>query len=194
MADLTVESTYFEKPGPVNTDKALKIAKKYAKEHDIKDIVIASTTGGNAEKALEVFDLDTRNVVIITHSYYFKGSGTRQEFPEDKIKELENSGLKVYSGTHSMSGIERNVRKTFNQWCFVDLYAKYLREQFSQGTKVCMEIASMAVDGGLIDSLDEDVIAIGGAGRGADTVCVIKPAPTSEFDKLRVKAFLAKPL
>jgi len=194
MADLTIESTYFEKPGPANTEKALNIAKKYAEQHDLKNIIIASTTGGNAEKALEVFDVETYNVIIITHSYYFTGSGKRQEFPEDKLEELKESGLKVFAGTHSMSGIERNVRKSFNQWCFVDLYAKYLREQFSQGTKVCMEIASMAVDAGLIDSLDEDVIAVGGTGRGADTVCLIKPAPTSEFNKLRMKAILAKPL
>jgi len=38
------------------------------------------------------------------------------------------------------------------------------------------------------------VICIGGTGRGADTVCLIKPMPTSMFDKLRVKAILAKPL
>lgn len=194
MADLSIESTYFEKPGPANTKKALNVAKKYAEEHDLKNIIIASTTGGNAEKALEVFDLETYNIIIITHSYYFTGSGKRQEFPEDKMEELKKGGLKIFSGTHSMSGIERNVRKAFNQWCFVDLYTKYLREQFSQGTKVCMEIASMAVDAGLIDSLDEDVIAVGGTGRGADTVCLIKPAPTSEFNKLRMKALLAKPL
>jgi hypothetical protein len=194
MADLTIESTYFEKPGPANTDKALKIAKKYAEEHNLKDIIIASTTGGNAEKAREIFDLDVFNVIIVTHSYYFTGSGNRQEFLEDKLEELKKSGLKIFAGTHSMSGIERNVRKSFNQWCFVDLYAKYLREQFSQGVKVCMEIASMAVDAGLIDSLEKDVLAVGGTGRGADTVCLIEPAPTSEFNKLRMKAILAKPL
>ena len=32
-----------------------------------------------------------------------------------------------------------------------------------------------------------------GTGRGADTVCLIKPAPTSEFKNLKVKAILAKP-
>ncbi|TFF97494.1 MAG: hypothetical protein EU547_04155 [Promethearchaeota archaeon] len=194
MADLTFESTYFEKPGPGNTEKALNIAKKHAEEQGLKTIIIASTTGGTAEKALDIFDVDKFNIIIVTHSYYFTGSKNRQEFPGDKLEELNKSGLKVFSGTHSMSGIERNVRKSMNQWCFVDLYAKYLREQFSQGTKVCMEITSMAVDAGLIKNLEEDVIVVGGTGRGADTVCLIKPAPTSEFNKLRMKAILAKPL
>lgn len=194
MPDLTIQSTYFEKPGIINTDKALEIARSYAEKLDIKSIIIASTTGGTAEKALDIFDFDKRDVIIITHSYYFTGSKKRQEFPEDKLVKLRKSKLKIYAGTHSMSGIERNVRKTLNQWVFVDLYAKYLREQFSQGIKVCMEITSMAVDAGLIESFESDVIAVGGTGRGADTVCLIGPAPTSEFNKLRVKAILAKPL
>ncbi|TFF92976.1 MAG: hypothetical protein EU544_06565 [Promethearchaeota archaeon] len=194
MTNLTLESTYFDKPGPINTEKALQIAKKYAEQLNLKTIIIASTTGGTAEKALEIFNVNSYNMIIITHAYYFTGSKNRQEFPEDKLNRLKKAGLKVFTGTHSMSGIERNVRKALNQWCFVDLYGKYLREQFSQGIKVCMEISSMAVDAGLMKSLEEDIIAIGGTGRGADTVCLIKPAPTSEFNKLRVKAILAKPL
>ena len=57
-----------------------------------------------------------------------------------------------------------------------------------------MEIAVMAVDAGLIEDIEKDIICIGGTGRGADTVCLIKPAPTSLFDRLRIKAILAKPL
>ena len=70
--------------------------------------------------------------------------------------------------------------------------AKYFRTLFSQGIKVCMEIVIMAVDAGLIGNIERDVISIGGTGRGADIVCPIKPAATSLFDQLRVKAILAK--
>ena len=72
--------------------------------------------------------------------------------------------------------------------------AKYLRTAFSQGIKVCMEIATMVVDAGIIEDIEKDIICIGGTGRGADTVCLIKPMPTSLFHQLRVKAILAKPL
>jgi hypothetical protein len=194
MADLNCEVTYFERGGPNNTDKTLAIAKKYAEKLNINDIIIASTTGTTAEKAAEIFDLEKYNIVIITHAYYFLGSKKRQEFPEDKLEELKNKGLKFLTGTHSMGGIERGIRKSFKQWGFIELLAQFLRAQFSQGVKVCIEMGSMAVDGGLIPNLDRDILCIGGTGRGADTVCLIKPAPTSEFDKLRVKAILAKPL
>jgi len=194
MADLNIEVTYFEKGGPHNTDKALEIAKRYADEFNIKDIVLASTTGTVAEKASQVFNPNEYNIVIITHAYYFVNSSTRQEFPEEKLKELKNKGLKFHIGTHAMSGIERGLRINKEAWIFVDMLAKMLGWHFGQGVKVCIEIASTVVDAGLIPDLDRDIIVVAGKGRGADTVCLIKPAPTSEFKELRVKAILAKPL
>ena len=194
MVDLKIEVTYFEKPGLVNTDKALEIAKKYADQFNVRDIIVASTSGNVAEKAAGIFNPNEYNLVVIAHSYYFVGTKKRQEFDDAKLSSLKEKGVKIHFATHSMAGIERNIRIEYKQWCFVDLMAKFMREQFSQGTKVCIEIASMAVDAGLIDDLEKDVICVGGTGHGSDTVCLIKPAPTSLFDKLRVKAILAKPL
>ncbi|MFX1595555.1 MAG: hypothetical protein ACFFBK_05785, partial [Promethearchaeota archaeon] len=183
-----------EKGGPHNTEKALQIAKKYADKFNIKDIVLASTTGTVAEKSIEIFNPNEYNIVIITHAYYFVNSNTRQEFPEEKLKVLKSKGLKIHIGTHAMSGIERGLRINKEAWIFVDMLAKMLGWQFSQGVKVCIEISSTVVDAGLIPDLNRDIIAVAGKGRGADTVCLIKPAATSEFKNLRVKAILAKPL
>ena len=194
MADLNLEVTYFEKGGPQNTQKALEIAKKYADQFGIKDIVIASTTGTTAEKAAEIFNPKDINLMIVTHAYYFANSTTRQEFPEEKLNNLKELGLNFHIGTHSMSGIERGLRLKKEAWQFVDLLAKMLGYQFSQGVKVCIEISATICDAGLIPDLDRDIIAVGGTGEGADTVCLIKPAPTSDFKNLRVKAILAKPL
>jgi hypothetical protein len=194
MADIKVEVTYFERGGPHNTDKTLEIAKKYADQFGVKDIILASTTGTVAEKAAEIFNPNEYNVVIITHSFYFAGADKRQEFPEEKMDALRNKGLKVFSSTHALGGAERSIKMSLKQWGPVEIMAIYLRKQFSQGTKVCIEIAAMAVDAGLIESLEKDVICVGGTGRGADTVCLIKPNSTSLIDKLRVKAIFAKPL
>jgi len=194
MVDLNLEVTYFEKGGPQNTDKAIKIAKKYADKYNIKDIVIASTTGTTAEKAAKILDPKDYNIMIVTHAYYFVNSTTRQEFTEEKLNSLKELGLKFHIGTHSMSGIERGLRLKKEAWQFVDLLAKMLGYHFSQGVKVCIEISATICDSGLIPDLERDVIAVAGTGRGADTVCLIKPAPTSDFKNLRVKAILAKPL
>ncbi len=194
MPDLNIEVTYFENGGPQNTEKALEIAKKYAEKFGIKEIVIASTTGMTAQKAKDIFDLKKYKLIIVTHSFYFGGTEKRQEFPEDLIKELRQDGLIVFSATHAFGSVERSLRMSLKQWAPVEIMAKYLRENFSQGTKVCMEIAAMVADAGLISNLDDDIICIGGTGRGADTVCLIKPMTTSLFHQLRVKAILAKPL
>ena len=46
--------------------------------------------------------------------------------------------------------------------------------------KVCYEVAVMAIDAGLIPH-GEEIIAVGGSGRGADTAVVMKPAHAKEF-------------
>jgi len=194
MTDINLEVLYFEKGGPQHTDKALEIAKKYADKFGIKEIVIASTTGMTAQKAKIIFDLEKFKLIIVTHSYYFGGPDKRQEFPEDLIEELRKDGLIVFSATHALGSVERSIRMSLKQWAPVEIMAKFLRENFSQGTKVCMEIATMVADAGLISNLDDDIICVGGTGRGADTVCLIKPMTTSLFHQLRVKAILAKPL
>ena len=194
MSGINLEVLYFKEGGPHNTDKALEIAKNYADQLDIKAIVIASTTGMTAKKAKDLFDLKKHILIIVTHSYYFGGPDIRQEFPEELIDNLRREGLIVFSATHALGSVERSLRISLKQWAPVEIMAKYLRENFSQGTKVCMEIATMVVDAGLIEDIERDIICIGGTGRGADTVCLIKPAPSSLFDKLRVKAILAKPL
>jgi hypothetical protein len=194
MTDLNLEVTYFEKGGPHNTDKALEVAKKYADEFSIKDVIIASTTGMSAGKALNFFPPSRYNTIIITHSCYFAGLDKKQEFPEELREKLVAEGLKIFTSTHALAAVSRSFRISLKQWMPVEIMAKFLRENFSQGVKVCMEIASMAADAGLISDIQNDVICIAGTGRGADTVCLIKPVPTSMFDKLRVKAILAKPL
>lgn len=191
---MKVEVTYFEKVGTHNTEVALEIAKKYADRLGITDIIMASTAGGVAEKALDVFNPEEYNLVVITHAYYFTGAKLRQEFPEDKMEALKKKGLKFHCGTHAMSGIERAIRIKKEAWQFVDLLAKMLGFLFGQGVKVCIEIASTVCDAGLIPDLNRDIICVAGTGRGADTVLLIKPAPTSEFKNLKVKAILAKPL
>ncbi len=194
MADLNIEVTYFEKGGPQHTDKALEIAKKYADQFSVKDIIIASTTGTTAERSLNIFNPDDYNLVVVTHSYFFMGADKRQEFPEEKIAILKNKGLNFFIGTHGFAGPERSIRISLKQWGPVEIMAKYLRTAFSQGIKVCIEMATMVVDAGLIEDIERDIICVAGTGRGADTVCLIKPRPTSLLHELRVKAILAKPL
>ena len=61
-----------------------------------------------------------------------------------------------------------------------------------QGMKVVIEITVMAADAGLVRT-DEDIIAVGGSGRGADTAVVLRPVNSNDFFDLKVKEILCKP-
>jgi hypothetical protein len=61
-----------------------------------------------------------------------------------------------------------------------------------EGTKVCVEIALMATDAGLIP-VNKDIITVAGTGRGADTALRILPANASKFFDLRIRGVIAKP-
>ncbi len=188
---LRKEIIYFEKPGKDNTDETLKAAKKRADELRIRDIIVASTTGYTASRAVKVFNPREYNLVIVTHMTGFRNPG-EQEFPAELREKLASMGAKILTCTHALSGVERALRKMLNTWGPVEFIAQALR-LLGEGIKVVVEIVVMAADAGLIP-ISKDVIAIAGTGRGADTACVVKPAHSTNFFDLFIKEIICKPL
>ncbi len=179
---------YFSRPGPDNTDDVLRMAKARAEELGIKTIVVASTTGDTAVKTTEIFQ--GARIVVVSHVAGFKEPDT-QEFTEENRRKVESSGAVVFTATHAFSGLSKAMLKKFNMYLFEEVVANTLRI-FGQGMKVACEVAIMAADAGLVRT-DEDVIAIAGAGRGADTALVLRPVNSQDFFDLRVKEILCKP-
>ncbi len=126
----------------------------------------------------------------MTHTSGFLGPGT-QELTNENRGKIEKLGGKIFTGTHAFGGLARAVRTTFSTYVLGDFVANTLR-MFGQGTKVAIEITMMAADAGLVTP-EEDVIAIAGTGRGADTALVVKPAYTHDAFALRVKEIICKP-
>jgi hypothetical protein len=184
---------YFEKAGKDNSEEVLKIAKKFADERKIKDIVVASTVGVTGILAAEMFPIKDYNLVIVTHSDGFM-KGIKQELDENNRKKLDAKNVKILTATHALSGVERAFRSGLKPpvWSPVELIAKTIRAIFGEGVKVCMEISLMAADAGLIN-MENDVICVAGTGRGADTAVIIKPAYSSDFLKMKVREILCKP-
>ena len=61
-----------------------------------------------------------------------------------------------------------------------------------ENTQKALEIAMMALDASTIEC-GKPVIAVGGSGRGAGTVCRLTPAYTSDLMGTRIHEFLCKP-
>ena len=83
------------------------------------------------------------------------------------------------------------MQKKFKTSTIGDIFRGTLRS-FGQGTKVCCEIAMMAADSGLVGT-DEELIAVAGTGRGADTALLMKPVTSPDFFDFKIKEILCKP-
>ncbi len=180
---------YFDKPGKDNTEKALDAMVDAIKQYGIKQVVVASTYGSTGLEAAEKLkDMDV-NLVVVTHNVGFKQPGTIEMSPDMKAK-LESLGAIVYTGTMPFRSIGTSIREK-QGYSQQDLIANTLRI-LGQGLKVCVEIAMMASDAGLITP--DDVICVAGTARGADTVVQIAPKPSNMLFDLKVKRVLAKPV
>lgn len=182
---------YFTKRDPNSTNKVLEVTREYAEAHNIRTILVATTKGQTGVDASKIFSSSEYNLVVVTHHSGFRNPGELDLLPENKEK-IEAHGAKLLIASHSLSGIERAIRKDLNTWMPLELFAKVLR-LFGEGTKVCVEMTVMAADAHLIPMDGSDIIAIGGTGRGADTAWVMTPAHSNTFFSMKLKKLLCKP-
>ena len=186
---MTKEKSILYFPGPGDhTDETLKAAKERADELGIRDIVVSSTEGTTALKAVDVFK--GYNVVVVTHVTGYKGPG-EQEVSEQRAAKIREGGGKIVTTAHAFSGVAQAIRKKFDTIYPAGIIAQTLR-MFSQGMKVVVEITAMAADAGQIPA-DKDIVVIAGSHRGADTAVVIKPANSRAIFDMVVKEIICKP-
>ena len=180
---------FFREPGESNTGAALLEAVRAAKERGVRHVVVASCTGRTARALLE---LDTTGLAIVcaTHHVGFAGPGI-DEMGAAMRAELAARGAQVLTTTHALAGVDRALRVKFGGISPPEILAGALR-MFGQGVKVCVEIAIMALDAGLVP-YGADVVAIGGTNTGADTACVVRPAHSNDVLATRVVEILCRP-
>ena len=120
----------------------------------------------------------------------YAGFSTAEE-SNQRYHYLLSQGVKVLTTTHVLSGAERGISRKFSGAYPVELIAHTLR-MFGQGIKVCVEISVMALDAGLIP-FGQDIIAIAGTGKGADSAVLIRPAHANDLLSTRIRQIICKP-
>ena len=178
--------TYFNLPGKNNSEEVRDLVVEYAKNNNIKYLVVASNSG----ETMDLFVNSGIELVCVTHQIGFREPGV-DEMDEDKREEYNKLGVKVLTTTHLMGGIERAALRKNGGNGIQNITANTLR-MFGQGTKVCAEIAVMALDAGMIP-YGEDIIAVGGSGKGADTAWVLRPEHFHKFFDTQMKELICKP-
>lgn len=177
---------YWEHPGQDNTERTVALALKAAQEKGISHIVVASSSGRTAA----LLAGKARHVVCVAHVNGFAAAGSN-EMPEVMRQSLKTQGVELLTTTHVLSGAERGLSRKFGGVYPVEIMAQALR-MFGQGVKVCVEVAVMALDAGLIP-YQEDIIAIGGTGQGADTAVIMRPAHAADIMDTFISEIICKP-
>ena len=191
--------TYFEKVGEDNTEAALSIAKQRADELGIKTILVASTRGNAAARAVDVFK--GVKVIAVGHATGWR-EPNMQEFTDENKKKVESKGGVVLFASHAFTGLTRRPapppqpgEAPPQQPILVSDMGEIIANTYrtlSAGIKVVAEITLMAADAGLVRT-DENIIVVTGSNRGLDTAAVVRPANSRDLFKLRIIEILCKP-
>lgn len=180
--------TYFDIPGKVNTLSTLEVAKKRALEIGVRKVVLSSSGGYAALKALEVFERENIKLIVV---------GFKERFPKELAEKLNRDGHKMlYPSDYKFEHPEE---------------AWELLRRFCEGMKVSIQVVLMATETGLLEE-GEEVISLGGtgtieyeAGGGVDTAIIMEAVKGDGFFKIdlppgqkknegrKIKELLCKP-
>ena len=181
---------YFDSKGPVNTDKTLDISLECCRERQIQNIIVASSTGETALKLHEKAPTKI-DITMVTYSAGSRFSEDVKQFLENR-DEIVTKGITIVRGLHALSATEKAFQNKYKTGMMpLNIVADSLR-MFCHGIKVCVEIAIMAAEAGHITP-GQDVVAIAGSHRGADTAIVLKPAFAANMFETKIRALLCMP-
>jgi len=188
MAELLAQTVYYERPGRDNTARTLELARARAEELGLRTVLVATTTGETAVRAVRVFQ--GFELIAVTHSTGFRAPDTQELAPENRIA-IEAAGGRVLTCQNALGGVNRAVRVKLGTYQLDEIVAFTLRI-WGQGIKVVVEIALMAADAGLVRT-DTPVMAIAGSGRGADTAAVVLPTNAQTFFDVKIPEIVCRP-
>ena len=182
---------YLDKAGPQECPACLAAAAERAAELGLKYAAVATTSGRTAlELARALRKAGSRARVVgvgYAANYAAKWGKLEKKFTAPAAK----LGAAFMAGTHVLGGVNAAVVDKFGGTTPGRLVAQTLYTM-GQGMKVAVEVAMMAADAGLVPT-DGEILALGGAGEGADTALVVTPRCSAEFFGLRVHEVVCLP-
>ena len=176
MSSVERKILYFQNPGRQNSTEVIEAVKSRIADRSISVVVVASTSGETGVKFAEVLKGSALVVAV-----------SEQEMNPTYKRQIIELGGKAFDKTHlpfHTEGMD-DVRRSYYT--------------FGQGFKVAVEVILIAADKGEIN-LYEDVVGIGGTGRGADTAIIARATTSKEIfsddteKKVEIRELLAMPL
>lgn len=191
------EVYYFDEPGEQNTRWVIEAVSKRLEAGGISKVIVASTSGKTAVQFARGLKRKV-DLICVSEAPYRREWG--EEWPclkQEFRQKLEELGVTVID--RAPYGLHSSVLDAA-RWSdvFAERLVKETLYSFGQGMKVAVEVALTAVACGYVNPYD-DVIGVGGSGKGADTAIVLRATyPGSLFDKepgkrLEIREIIAMP-
>ena len=189
---------YFDEPGEGNTAGVLEAVSQRLEAGGIKKVIVASTSGETAAKFARNLKGKV-DVICVSQAPYRREWGEEWPCLKPKVrKELDRLGVAIVD---KAPYVFHNSVLEAAPWsdAFPERLVKETLYCFGQGMKVAVEVVLMGVSCGCVTPY-EDVIGVGGSGKGADTAIVLRATyPACLFDKdeakrLEIKEVIAMPI
>jgi hypothetical protein len=189
---------YFEEPGEENTQLVIEAVSQRLEVGGIRKVIVASTSGETAVEFASSLK-SKAELICVSQSPYRREWG--EEWPclqQQFRQELEGFGATIID---KAPYIFHNSVLEAARWpnVFPEQMVRETLYSFGQGMKVAVEVALTGVSCGYVTPY-EDVIGVGGSGKGADTAIVLRATyPASLFDKdpakrLEIREIIAMPI
>ncbi len=199
MAEMVKRQVYyFDEPGEGNTQLVIEAVSQRLEAGGVNKVIVASTSGETAAKFARNLK-GKAELTCVSEAPYRREWG--EEWPclkQEFRQELERLGAAIIDRAPYV--FHSSVSETAG-WsgAFPERLVKETLYCFGQGMKVAVEVALIAVSWGYVTPF-QDVIAVAGSGKGADTAIVLRATyPASLFDKdpskkLEIKEIIAMPI
>ena len=188
---------YFDEPGEENTQLVIEAVSQRLEVAGIRKVIVASTSGETAVEFAHSLK-GKAELICVSEAPYRREWG--EEWPclkQEFRQELEELGATIMD---KAPYVFHNSLLESARWpdAFPERLVKETLYSFGQGMKVAVEVALTGVSCGYVTPY-EDVIGVGGSGKGADTAIVLRATyPAALFDKdpakrLEIREIIAMP-
>ncbi len=189
---------YFDEPGAGNTRSVIEAVSQRLDNGGIKGVVVASTSGETAVKFARALKSKAEVICVSQAPYRREWSEGWPCLKPELRQEMEKLGVAIIDRAPYVLHSSLLENAPWND-AFPERLVRETLYCFGQGLKVAVEIALAGVSCGYIIPY-EDVIGVGGTGKGADTAIILRATyPPCMFDKdpakrLEIREIIAMPL
>lgn len=189
---------YFDAPGAGNTRLVIEAVSQRLEASGITKVIVASTSGETATKFARNLKGKADLICVSEAPYRREWSESWPCLKEKFRQQLEKLNVTIIDRAPYV--FHNSVLEAAG-WsgAFPERLVKETLYCFGQGMKVAVEVVLMAVAGGYVTPY-EDVIGVGGSGKGADSAIILRATyPACLLDKdptkrLEIREIIAMPV